>query len=160
MPAGVVVPLPLVVPATTNVTPSRALYYASLAAIGFTRAVPGPGVGAVVRHRGGARPFPAWTRSACSASCSPRPSRPWTWRRSPQTVTANGHAWQLTAAAAIFGSATGHLLLASVRRFNLSPATLATFGSDLSATARLMAPKMSGSCSGKACAQLARISRQ
>ena len=38
--AGVVMALPLAVLAATNVTPSRALYYASRATIGFTRAVP------------------------------------------------------------------------------------------------------------------------
>jgi phosphonate transport system permease protein len=38
--AGVAMALPLAVLAATNVTPSRALYYASRATIGFTRAVP------------------------------------------------------------------------------------------------------------------------
>ncbi len=38
--AGVAIALPLAVLAATNVTPSRALYYASRATIGFTRAVP------------------------------------------------------------------------------------------------------------------------
>src|ERR1700722_3874843 len=38
--AGVAMALPLAVLAATNVSPSRALYYASRATIGFTRAVP------------------------------------------------------------------------------------------------------------------------
>lgn len=38
--AGVAMALPLAVLAATNVTPSRTLYYASRATIGFTRAVP------------------------------------------------------------------------------------------------------------------------
>jgi phosphonate transport system permease protein len=84
---GIIIALPLAMLAAVNTTPARPLYWAARGVIGFARAVPDLVWALFFVTAVGLGPFPGASpsgciRSACSAACSPKPLRIWTWRRS------------------------------------------------------------------------------